>query len=190
VLHRLVGRDVVVLVHQHVLGQVDHDRPGPARARDVESLVDGARQIGDRLHEIIMLSAGPRDARGVRLLEGVVADQMGRHLASQADDGDGIHQRVGEAGHRVGGAGAGRHQHHAHLAGRTRIAFGRMDGRLLVAHQDVAQPVLLEQRIVDGQDRAARIAEDDLDFLVDQGFHQQIGASRGGLLGLHDTGLL
>ncbi len=61
---------------------------------------------------------------------------------------------------------------------------------LLVAHQDVAQPVLLEERIVDRQDRAARIAEDDLDILVDQGFHQQIGAGRGGLLGLHDTGLL
>ena len=190
VLHRLVGRHIVVLVHQHVLGQVDDDRPGAARARDVEGLVDRARQIGDRLHEIIVLGAGPRDARGVGLLEGVVADQMGRHLAGQADDGDGIHQRIGEAGHRVGGARTRGHQHHAHLAGRARIALGGMDGRLLVAHQDVAQPVLLEQRIVDRQDRAARIAEDDLDFLVDQGFHQQIGASRGGLLGLHDTGLL
>jgi hypothetical protein len=55
-----------------------------------------------------------------------------------------------------------------------------------VAHQDVAQPVLLEERIVDRKDGAAGIAEDDLDFLVDQGFHQQIGASRGGFLGLHD----
>ena len=65
-----------------------------------------------------------------------------------------------------------------------------MDRRLLMAHQDVAQRVLLEERVVDRKHRAARIAEDDLDFLVDQGFHQQIGASRGGLLGLHDTGLL
>ena len=65
-----------------------------------------------------------------------------------------------------------------------------MHCRLLMAHQDVTQPVLLEQGVVDRKNRATRIAEDDLDFLVDQGFHQQIGASRGGLLGLHDTGLL
>ena len=65
-----------------------------------------------------------------------------------------------------------------------------MHGRLLVAHQDVAQLVLLEERIVDRKDGAAGIAEDDLDFLVDQGFHQQIGAGRGGLLGLHDDVLL
>src|SRR5262249_56815766 len=68
--------------------------------------------------------------------------------------------------------------------------LGGMHRRLLVAHQDVAQPVLLEERVVDRKDRATGIAEDDLDFLVDQGFHQQIGASRGGLLGGHDTGLL
>ena len=138
VLHRFVGRHIVVLVHQHVLGQVDHDRPRSARARDVEGLVDRACEIGDRLHEIIVLGAGPRDARRVRLLEGVIADQMGRHLAGQADHGDGIHQRVGEPGHGVGGARTGRHKHHAHLAGRARIAFRGMDGRLLVAHQDMA----------------------------------------------------
>ena len=143
-------------------------------------------QIADGLHEIIVLGAGPRDAGGVGFLEGVVADQMGRHLAGQADHGDGIHQRVGETGHGIGGARTRGHQHDADLAGRARIALGGMDGGLLVADQDVAQPVLLEQRVVDRQDRAARIAEDDLDFLVDQGFHQQIGAGRGGLLGLHD----
>jgi hypothetical protein len=59
-----------------------------------------------------------------------------------------------------------------------------------MAYQDVAQAILLEERIVDRKDGAAGIAEDDLDFLVDQGFHQQIGASRGRLLGDHDTGLL
>ncbi len=190
VLHGLVGRHIVALVHQHVLGQVDHDRPGTARTCHVKGLVDRARESAHGLHKIIVLGTGPRDARGVGFLEGVIADQMGRHLPGQADDGNGIHQRVGEAGHGVGGARTGGHQHHAHLAGRTRVAFGGVHGRLLVAHQDVAQPVLLEQGVVNGKDRTARIAEDDLDFLVDQGFHQQIGASRGGLLGLHDTGLL
>jgi hypothetical protein len=108
----------------------------------------------------------------------------------KANQRDRIHQRVGEAGHGVGGARTRGHQHDAHLAGRARIAFGGMHGRLLVAHQDVAQLVLLEERVIDREDGAAGIPEDDLDVLVDQGFHQQIGAGRGGLLGLHDNALL
>ena len=69
------------------------------------------------------------------------------------------HQRVGEAGHRVGGAGPRGHQHAADLAGRARIAFGGVHGALLVPHQDVLDLVLLEQRVVDRQHRAAGIAE-------------------------------
>ena len=67
-----------------------------------------------------------------------------------------------------------------------------MHRRLLVTDEDVTKPVLLEDGVIDRKNRTAGIAEDDLDFLVDQGFHQQIGASRlgdwlGGLLGpLHD----
>jgi len=38
----------------------------------------------------------------------------------------------------------------------------------LLAHEDVAQGVLLEQRVVDRQYRAAGIAEDQLDALVHQ----------------------
>ncbi len=45
------------------------------------------------------------------------------------------------------------------LAGRAGIAFGRMARALLVAHQDVADVVLLEDLVIDRQHRAARIAE-------------------------------
>ena len=62
------------------------------------------------------------------------------------------------------------HQHDADLAGRARIALGGMHRALLVAHQDVAQPVLLEERVVDRQDGAAGIAENDINALIDQGF--------------------
>ena len=123
----------------------------------------------DVLHEVVVLGAGPGDADRVGLLEGVVADQVRRHLAGEADDRHAIHQRVGEAGDGVGGAGAGGHQHHADLAGRAGIALGGVHGALLVADQDVAQRVLLEDRVIDRQDGAAGIAEDMLDALVDQG---------------------
>ncbi len=57
-------------------------------------------------HQIIMLGAMAGDADRVGFLEGVRADQMGRHLAGDADQRNGIEQGVGEAGDGVGGAGA------------------------------------------------------------------------------------
>ena len=71
-----------------VLRDVDDDRPRPAARGDVERLVQHARQVLDALHQIIVLGAGPGDADRVALLEGVVADQMGRHLPGDDDDRD------------------------------------------------------------------------------------------------------
>ena len=45
----------------------------------------------------------------------------------------------------------------------ARVAVGRVHGALLVAHQHVLDLVLLEELVVDVEDRAARIAEDVLD---------------------------
>src|SRR5438270_717833 len=63
---------------QDVLGQVDHDRTRPAGARDIERLMQDARQVVDVLDQVVVLGAWPGDAGGVGFLEGVVADQVGR----------------------------------------------------------------------------------------------------------------
>src|SRR5438874_12158697 len=110
---------------------------------------------------------------------------MRRHLPGQADDRDRIHQRVGEAGYRVGGTRAARHQHHPDPPGRSGIAFGGMDRAPLLTHQDVAQRILLEQRIVDREDRAAGIAEYDIDALIDERLDDDISSTD--RLGRHDT---
>ncbi len=89
----------------HVLGDVDDDRAGAAGARDIEGLVQDAAQLVHVLDQIIVLGAGARDADRVAFLEGVVADQMRRHLTGDADDRDRIHERVGQAGDGVGRAG-------------------------------------------------------------------------------------
>jgi hypothetical protein len=54
----------------------------------------------------------------------------------------------------------------ADLAGRAGIAFGRMDRALLVADEDVLDLVLLEDRVIDRQHRAAGIAEQMFDALI------------------------
>jgi hypothetical protein len=91
-----------------------------------------------------VLGAGPGDADGVGLLKGVVADHEGRHLPGQDDERDRIHQRVGQAGDRIGRAGPGGDQHDARLAGGAGIALGGVHRALFVAHQDVADRVLLK----------------------------------------------
>ena len=72
--------------------------------------------------------------------------------------------------------GPGGDQHDAGLAGRARIAFGRMAGALLVADQDVLDLVLLEDLVIDRQHRAARIAENMLDAIVLQRLQHHFGA--------------
>jgi hypothetical protein len=106
-----------------------------------------------------------------------VANQRGRNLAGQHHQGNRIHQRVGDPGNRVGCAGAGSDQHHPGLAGGAGIAFGGMGGAGLVADQDVADAVILEQRVVDRQHRAAGITEHEFDPLGDQAFDQDRGAA-------------
>ena len=63
------------------------------------------------------------------------------------------------------------HEHAADAPSATRVSFRGMHGRLFVPHQDVANGVLLEQRIVDRQHRAAGVAEQVLDTMIDQRPH-------------------
>ena len=63
------------------------------------------------------------------------------------------------------------------LPGRARIALGGVGRGLLVADEDVLDPRLLEQRVIDRQHRAARIAEHILDAEVGQGLNEDIGTA-------------
>ena len=115
--------------------------------------------------------------------ECVVADQVGGHLAGENNDRDRIHQRVGEAGDGVGGAGAGGDEHRTDFARRTRIAFGGMHRALLVADENVLQLLLLEHGVVDRQHRAARVAENVLDPLIHERLDHHLGAGHFGIHG-------
>ena len=174
----------------HVLGNVDQHRPRAAALGDVEGLVQGAGQVGHVAHQDVVLGGRSGDADGVALLEGVGADQVGGHLAGEDHERHRVHQRIDDAGHRIGGPGAGSDEHHARLARGPRIALGRMHRALLVAHEHVAQPRLMVQRVVDRQDRAAGIAEQRLDALIDQRPHDDLRAGHrgGGGGGVRDDG--
>ena len=170
---RLIGLVLDVLLERvgaagelHVLRNVNDHRAGPAVRSNIEGLVQDARQIVDAAHEIIVLGAAAGDAGRIAFLEGVGADQMSRHLAGDADQGNRIAERVGERGDGVGRAGTGGDEQDADLAGRARVTFRGMARALLVADEDVAKLVLMEDGVVDREHRAARIAEDHLDALI------------------------
>ena len=118
----------------------------------------------------------PRD---VGLLEAVGADQRRGHLAGDRDDRHRVHVRVGDRGDQVGGARTGRRHADPDLAGGLRVTGGRVPGALLVADQDVPDLRGVQQRVVDGQDRAAGDAEDDLAADLLQRADERLGAGHG-----------
>ena len=142
-----------------VLGDIHHHRAGPAGAGDKEGLFDGLRQLADILDQEIMLDAGAGNADGIHFLKGIIADQGRGHLSGEYNQRDRIQVSGGDAGHRVGGAGAGSDQYYAGFPGRARITVGGVGRSLLMTGQDMYDIILVEQGIVNMQDGAARVAE-------------------------------
>src|SRR5690606_35860428 len=164
-----IGREAVFsLLELHVLRNVDDNRAGAAMRRDIEGFMHDANEFRRGLHQPVMLGAVARDTDRIGFLEGIRTDEMGRDLPRQADQRDRIHQCVRETGNSIGGTGAGSDEHNARLARRTRIALGRVNRALLMANENVANLVLLEKRVIDRQDSAARIAENRVHALIDQ----------------------
>ncbi len=132
----------------HILWQVHQNRAGAAGGGNMECLVQGGGQVVGVAHQPVVFGAGAGDAHGVCLLKGIVADHECGHLTRQNHNRDAVHQGIGQAGHRIGCAGAGCHQRHADLAGRARVSFGGMHRTLFMAHQNVFDIVLLKNLVV------------------------------------------
>ena len=99
----------------------------------------------------------------------VRGDQHHRHRA-----GIGLHQRR----QGVGGGRPGRHDRHARLAGRPRVAIGHEARASLVPGQHVADGVLGQQRVVDGQIVESRNAEDRAHALGAEGVDHVLASAR------------
>ena len=165
--HRLV-RDVGAA---QVLRDVDDDRSRPPGARDVERLVDRARELERVLDHEAVLDDRHRDPDRVRLLEAVGPEQLGPHLPGEEHDRHRVHHRVADRRDQVRRARAARAERHADLAGRLRVALGGVTAAGLVADEDVADAGVVE-RVVGREVRAAGEAEYDVDTFCLQAFHQ------------------
>ncbi len=143
------------------LGMSTSTGPG----RPVVAMWNAARmtvgQLTGAAHEEVVLRYGQRDARDVRLLERVPADERPGHVARDGYQGNRVHKRRGQAGHQIGGAGARRGQADARAAGGARIAVGHVGRALLVPAQHRVQTRIV-QRIVQVEHRPAGVPEDVL----------------------------
>ena len=84
-------------------------------------------------------------------------------------------------GDQVGRAGTGGAQADADPAGRPGVAVGGVGAALLVADEDVAQLGIVAQDVVERQDDAAGIAEEDVDALAQERLADDVGADAGAL---------
>ena len=144
-----VGRVVAAQAHvfgpdefgrtlKHVLGQVHKHGAGTPGTGQIEGLPYDLGELLHVLHHIVVFGAGACDARNVHLLERVVADEAGGYLPGENHHRDGIAIRGRDAGHRVGGSGAGCGHADADLARSAGVSVGGVNGGLLVTYQNVA----------------------------------------------------
>ena len=155
--------------------------PGPPGPGDVERLGDDARQVVGVADQVVVLGHRQRDAVDVDLLEGVLADQRAGHVAGDRDHRHRVEERRPDAGDQVGRARAGGAHAHADPAGDPRVAVGRVRAALLVADQDVAQLRVVAEDVVERQDHAARVAEEDVDALAQERLAQDVRPDAGPL---------
>ena len=174
----MLGRRLLL---EGVLGDVDVDRAGPAGPGDVERLGDDPRQVVGVADQVVVLGHRQGDAVDVDLLEGVLADERRRDVAGDRDHRDRVEQGRADPGDEVGGARPGGAHAHADPAGDPGVAVGRVGAALLVADEDVAQLGIVAEDVVERQDDAARVAEEDVDALAEERLADHVGADPGPL---------
>ncbi len=158
---------VLCNIHQH--------RAGTAGTRNLKRFTQHPRQVLGLVDEEVVFGHRQRNAGDVDFLKCVRAQHFARHVAGDAHDGDRVEHGGGDAGDEVGRAGTAGGNGHAHFARGARIAIGHVRRALLVAHQHVTDGELA-QRIVGGQNSAARIAEDVGNALAHQRGPQNLRA--------------
>ena len=114
--------------------------PGRPRGRDRERAADVLRDALDDLDPDHLLGHRPQDLELPRLLRHVLPGVVAVRIADDRDDRDAGVERLDQAGHEVGGAGAERRIDHADAAGDARIGIGRERAAALVVDQVCFRP--------------------------------------------------
>lgn len=132
-------------------------------------LSEDSSQLIHVADEVAALRDGPGDSHRVHFLESHFPYHVCGYLAGDRDHGHRVHEGIGYSGHQVSGARARGRYHHPYPVRRPSISI-RSHGRvLLVADQDVVDLQVAGEGVVEGEYRAAGVAEDRVNPLFDEG---------------------
>ena len=157
-------RDPLVLLD--VLRDVDDHGARTAGGSDLEGLVHDARQLVVIEDEEGVLHDRQGHAVEVGFLEGSATDELLVDLASDADQRDAVHVRIGDRSDEIRGARAGGRHADTGLAGRTGVTVGHEGAALLVARQDGADFLGADEAMVELHRGAAWVSKDRVDAEV------------------------
>jgi len=99
------------------------------------------------------------------------SDQVLRDIARDADQGNGIHVRIGDSGHQVGRTRPGGGDHDTGFSRDPGIALGHVDRPLLVPGQYMADLTVIEG-VVDRKHRPSGISENGVHPFSDEAAEQ------------------
>ena len=101
------------------------------------------------------------------------------HVAGDRDHRDRVEEGGPDPGHEVRRTRPGRAHADADLAGDPGVAVGGVGAALLVADEDVAELGVVAEDVVERQDHAARVAEEDVDALEEERLADDVGPDPG-----------
>ena len=181
------GRGVrdVRLLEEHVLGQREHDRPGPSRERERERALEVLGQAVGAIDVPRRLGDAAERARVVDLLPGLAALERPRHVPDEQDQRRRVLLRGVHPDRRLRRARAARDEADPRAAGELAVRLRGVRGPLLVAAGDEPDRRVVE-RVEHGQEALAGQAEREVDpvqlELVDEDAaavsHRSSGSSR------------
>ena len=132
------------LLHEHVLGQREHDRARATGSRDVERTRD---ELGDPVGAVDLrhpLRHRAEHVAVVDLLERLAPHHLARDLADQEDQRRRVLERGVDAAGRVRRSGASRDHADPRAAGQLAVGVGHVGGADLVAAGDEADRGVVE----------------------------------------------
>ena len=110
------------------------------------------------------------------LLKCVESDIGSRYLSGDRDDGDAVQFCIRQAGDQICRARTAGCHADPRLAGRSSVSLGGKRTALLMARQNRANAVLVSsQRLVQRHTGTTRIGENDLNVMVHQRLHENVG---------------
>ena len=164
-----------LLGFQQVGGNVNDHRAGTSAACPMKAFGNGFGNFVDGANQAAPLGQRESDAENICLLKRIGSDERAPDLPGDADQGNGIHLGISNAGDEIGRAGTAGGHSHADFPGNTRIAFGGEHGALLVAREDVAHAAAFEG-VVQRHDRAAGVAKDQVYAFRPQALQDYVGS--------------